>query len=355
MEMNGDLSRREFLKLGGITLGSFFASPLVNASTDWSIEELANPALIARVTTREINIYREPDFKSDRTGRLKRDHLLWVVGQVNAPSLWGRNPRWYQLADGYVHSAFTQRVENIADNQPLRRLNGKRQLGEITVPFAQSYRRDRRGAYNPLYRLYYQSVHWITRIEEGSQGQTIYGLWDERLRIVHYVQANVVRPIMPDELAPISPGVPPEEKRVAILLDEQVLRAFEGGNLVLETEISTGIASRGPSPNGIPTDTPEGHFRIQIKMPTRHMGDGRLTSDIHAYELPGVPWVSFFHSAGIALHGTYWHDNFGHRMSHGCVNMRNKEAKWIYRWSMPAAPHDEWRCIGSGTRIRVVV
>ena len=70
-------------------------------------------------------------------------------------------------------------------------------------------------------------------------------------------------------------------------------------------------------------------------MPSRHMGDGELTDDIDAYELPGVPWVSFFHKDGYAFHGTYWHDNFGRKMSHGCVNMQNAAAKWLYRWSLP--------------------
>lgn len=350
----GNLNRREFLRLGGIALGSIFASPWINSTTEWSVDDLRSPELIARVTTREINIYSEPNFKSQRVGRAERDQLLWVLNRVHQPSSWQRNPRWYQLVDGYVHSAYTQVVENRADNTPLSTLSDERQLGEITVPYAQSYRRDRRGRYDPLYRLYYQSVHWITRIEQGLGEQPIYGIWDERLRIVHYVPASYVRPINQAEIVPISPDVPAEEKRIAVLLNDQKLRAFEGGQLVYETEISSGMTSRGPSSNGIPTNTPEGHFRIQVKMPSRHMGDGRLTSYLHAYELPGVPWVSFFHNAGIALHGTYWHDNFGHRMSHGCVNMRNGDAKWIYRWSMPTALHNEWRCLGSGTRIRVV-
>ena len=42
-----------------------------------------------------------------------------------------------------------------------------------------------------------------------------------------------------------------------------------------------------------------------------------------AYELPGVPWVSYFTGNGVAFHGTYWHDNFGSPTSHGCLNMRN--------------------------------
>jgi hypothetical protein len=72
------------------------------------------------------------------------------------------------------------------------------------------------------------------------------------------------------------------------------VRAYEYDQLVFEAEVSSGVPSRGESPNGIPTDTPQGKFHISMKMPSRHMGDGDLTSDLQAYELPGVPWVSFF-------------------------------------------------------------
>ena len=103
----------------------------------------------------------------------------------------------------------------------------------------------------------------------------------------------------------------------------------------------------------IDTETPEGLFRIQVKQPSRHMGDGRLTADINAYELPGVPWVSYFFKTGVAFHGTYWHDNFGRKMSHGCVNMRTAEAKWLYRWTMPSAGAKDWNVKGLGTQVLV--
>jgi lipoprotein-anchoring transpeptidase ErfK/SrfK len=64
---------------------------------------------------------------------------------------------------------------------------------------------------------------------------------------------------------------------------------------------------------------------------------GNLLADADGYVLPGVPWTSFFTEVGHAFHGTYWHENFGAPMSHGCVNMRTSEANWIFRWTMP--PH----------------
>ena len=83
------------------------------------------------------------------------------------------------------------------------------------------------------------------------------------------------------------------------------------------------------------------------------MGDGAVTDDVEAYELPGVPWVCFFHKDGIALHGTYWHNNFGRRMSHGCVNLRMQDALWIYRWTTPLIAPGEWYTRDYGTRLSI--
>ncbi len=83
------------------------------------------------------------------------------------------------------------------------------------------------------------------------------------------------------------------------------------------------------------------------------MGNGQVTADIYAYELPGVPWVSYFHETGVAFHGTYWHDNFGNEMSHGCVNMTPAEAKWLFRWLTPPSEADARITKGYGTRVIV--
>ncbi len=222
------------------------------------------------------------------------------------------------------------------------------------MPYTDSLRYIRSGEWQPVYRFYYGSVHWITRLDEGPDGEAWYGLTDDRLRVLLHVPAAHIRPISAKEISPISPDVPPEDKRIEVSLAKQTLTAYEKGEVALHTKISTGIPSRGPSPNGIPTDTPSGNFHVSLKVPSRHMGDGELTSSLNAYELPGVPWVTFFHSYGIGFHGTYWHDNFGVRMSHGCVNMRNQAAQWIFRWTTPEIKHTEWFKKGRGTLIQVI-
>ena len=73
------------------------------------------------------------------------------------------------------------------------------------------------------------------------------------------------------------------------------------------------------------------------------------------YVLPGVPWCSFFTGTGIALHGTYWHNDFGDPRSHGCVNLPNSAAKFLYRWTSPTVPpeSDYIHEPKTGTRVHV--
>lgn len=84
------------------------------------------------------------------------------------------------------------------------------------------------------------------------------------------------------------------------------------------------------------------------------MGDGRVTADIYAYELPGVPWTSFFvPETGVAFHGTYWHTNYGMMMSHGCINMKPEEARWVFRWCTPVTDEKTIEKTGYGTQVIV--
>ncbi len=350
------ISRREFLKFGCLSLGSLALNPLSTLALPWPPPEAAGnnaPNIIIRVTIRSIYAYREPDFRSPRISIIRRDNILHIPEEIISPSGPSHNPTWYRLVNGYIHSAYTQRVEAAHFNEPLRWIPRNGRLGEITVPFTQSFRKTLTSGWIKLYRLYYGSVHWITDIVEGPDWETWYILTDELLHVNYGVPAAHVRPIHPSELSPISPEVPDEEKRIEVSISDQHLIAYEADQPVFETKISSGIPSKELPPNGIPTETPQGRFRVGVKVPSKHMGDGTLSSDLDAYELIGVPWVSFFHKDGFAFHGTYWHDNFGRMMSHGCVNMRNQDAKWLYRWSAPVAEANDWNRKGIGTVIRV--
>jgi len=112
-----------------------------------------------------------------------------------------------------------------------------------------------------------------------------------------------------------------EGKHILVVLSQQTTYAFENGNLLGQFLSSTGLP-------GTPTVT--GDFAIYIKLDSQRMvGPG--------YDLPGVPWVMYFYQ-GYGLHGTYWHNNFGHPMSHGCVNLRTGDAAWMYTWAPLGTP-----------------
>lgn len=112
-----------------------------------------------------------------------------------------------------------------------------------------------------------------------------------------------------------------ERKWIEVYLSRQKLVAYEDGKPVFEALVSTGIA-RYP--------TVVGRFRIYLKL---------LYSDMAGpgYYLRDVPYVMYFYR-GYALHGTYWHNNFGRPMSHGCVNLRVEDARWLFYWTEPALP-----------------
>ncbi len=341
------LSRREFLKLSALIAGGVFAPPL---PWEQSWEENFQSKAMARVTIRAIYRYRQPSFQSERLGQLRRNEIIEILEEIETPGRPAHNPLWYRLSQGYVHSGYLQRLDGARLNHnPLTSIPETGQLAEVTVPFTRSYRSMSGGRWEPLYMLYFQSVHWITDIGEGPDSRPWYRLTDDLLHVHTWVPAAHLRPIGAGETSPLSPFVPDDDKRIEISIERQMLTAYEGDHIVRQAPVSTGIKSSAPSPNGIPTETPTGYFRVQTKMPSRHMGDGLLTDDLEAYELLGVPWVCFFHKDGVALHGAYWHNHFGRRMSHGCVNLRIEDALWVYRWTKPVIAAGQWYVRKAGT------
>lgn len=107
---------------------------------------------------------------------------------------------------------------------------------------------------------------------------------------------------------------------ISIDLYEQVVIAYEDHTPVFATLISSGLP-RWP--------TNEGVFNIYFRTPRKQMRGGVVGDDF--YFLEEVPWTMFF-DEGRALHGAYWHDGFGYRRSHGCVNLSITDAHWLYHW-----------------------
>lgn len=338
------LSRRDFIRLSTAAMGGLAVSPLEHLFTQF---EDAN---LVRVTTSSVSVYSEPGDKSRIVAQWFRDELIPVYAEVNAGTPI-YNPVWYRVWGGYIHRGRLQKVRTIF-NEPLPSLpEGTRQLAELTVPYSQAMRYTKTYGWQPNLRLYYQSVHWIDRIDEGPDGQPWYRIFDELVGFPYHVQAIHLRPIPIEEWSPISPDVPVDQKRIEVNLTTQVLTASEYGKKVFQTTISSGVATWQPNPKSISTKTPAGEFHIFDKYPSKHMGNGNLFAEIEDYELPGVPWTSFFTEVGNAFHGTYWHDNFGVPMSRGCINMRVAEASWLFRWARPSHAPENISNRGSGTLV----
>jgi LysM repeat protein len=110
-------------------------------------------------------------------------------------------------------------------------------------------------------------------------------------------------------------------KQIIISLNRSRIYAYENGHLVRNVLVSTGRAA---------TPTVQGDFTVIRKVRAQRMvGPG--------YNLPNVEWVMYFYQA-YAIHGTYWHNNFGTPMSYGCVNLPNSEAEWFYNWAEMGTP-----------------
>lgn len=339
------LSRRDFLKLGALSLGGLAFSPWRGLD-----EEYASGDLV-RVAIYSVSVYAQPDDKSQIVCQRYRDEVVNVYQTIISPKGPGYNPVWYRVWRGYMHSAHLETVRYKL-NPVVQTFPEKGLLAEVTVPYAQSMRYSSYNGWQPLYRLYYGSMHWIVGLDTGPDEKPWYRLKDELGGAEYHVPAEQLRPVYADEATPLSTDVPPEDKHIEVSIALQTFKAYEGDQLVKVAKVSTGIPSLAKDRGQIPTETPTGKFRIFSKMPSKHMGDGNLTADLNAYELPGVPWVSFFEEKnGVAFHGTYWHSNFGMQMSHGCVNMRSEDARWVYRWATPYGTTLDKDRTGYGTQV----
>ena len=346
--MTNKLTRRDLLKLGMATLGGLGFTPF---RPDFNIFDDTD---LVRVATSSVSVYREPNDQSSITGQWFRDELVNVYDEVNGGSPI-YNPIWYRVWGGYLHRGRLQKVRVIL-NEPMQAFpEGSRLLAEVTVPFTQAQRYTKTYGWQPNYRLYYGSVHWIDGFEEGPDGQPWYRIFDELVGFPYHAPAMHLRPMLFEEWAPTTPEVPIEEKRIEVNLSTQVLTAYEYDRIVMQTTISSGVATTRTNPKALSTKTPMGEFSIVEKYPSKHMGNGNLFADLDDYELPGVPWTSFFTLSGYAFHGTYWHDNFGTPMSRGCVNMRIAEAKWLFGWARPLHEKENISTAGHGTQVVITL
>nr|MDQ3036521.1 L,D-transpeptidase [Myxococcota bacterium] len=161
----------------------------------------------------------------------------------------------------------------------------------------------------------------------------------ERLRVFEELPRGLVRVedgvIAARDLIRPTLSAPPEEvgeheRWIDVHLRTQTLVAYEGARPLFATLVSTGRAGAGHV-------TPTGTFRIWVKLAEDTMDDLERTDQESNYAIEGVPWVQYF-SRGIGLHAAFWHDQFGTRRSHGCVNLAPRDARRLFGFTAPALP-----------------
>jgi len=336
------LSRREFLKLA--TTGSL-AFALSDLKLDRALA--SSPIKQGCMTVSGVPMYDAPTFNANKLHHFNADQVVDITavdekGELGNPF----NAAWYQVNnEGYTYSGWVQPVQTNYQ-KPIFNIPAAGQVGEITVPLSDTkeapYVYAERG-----YRVYYGSTHWVKRVVVTREEKSIwYEIFDFHLKKYFYVASHDMRLVPDAELTLLSPNVPDEEKHIVIDLNMQLVTAFEGEQLVFSQRCSSGAQG---------TETPTGEFRTYHKGPSVHMtNQGDALEKI--YNLPGVPWCTFFTGSGNALHGAYWHNDYGRPRSHGCVNLPSDAAKFIYRWTSPNVPPDAdyIHQPGEGTRVVIV-
>ena len=161
-----------------------------------------------------------------------------------------------------------------------------------------------------------------------------------RLPRAHYVVLAVLALLLSGALLPAPTGAQEAaevgpgrwqagEREIVVSLAQQRLWAYEGEQIALATYVSTGTVETWE------TETPVGQWRVLAKLWSETMA-GTINGE--DYHVPDVPHVMYFTDQGHALHGTYWHANFGAPMSHGCVNLPLDVGAWLYGWAPVGTP-----------------
>jgi lipoprotein-anchoring transpeptidase ErfK/SrfK len=125
------------------------------------------------------------------------------------------------------------------------------------------------------------------------------------------------------------------DKLITVDLGSQKLTAWDQGKVVYETKISSGMNL---------TPTVKGSFKIYYKTPLTDMRGPSPYKNIYPsgkYLTKNVPNTMYFYQ-GYAVHGAYWHNNFGRPASHGCVNTPLAAAKWLYDWAPVGTRVEVW-------------
>jgi lipoprotein-anchoring transpeptidase ErfK/SrfK len=323
------INRRTFLKLTGSAIAAATATPLLNATRVFAeqVDPLTPPEPLGRVLVSGLPIRTSPTATATIARVLNRDDIIPLYEQLEGQAFYSHNNMWYRTDGGYVYSPSIQPIEDVK-NTPEPDKASAWFWGDVTVAYTTA-----RVAPDPdaqsVARLYYTGVFRVIDAMVGTDGEWWYRLQEG---ITYspgpYIHATDLRRFDPSELTPLSPDVSDTDKIIRVNLAAQTLEAYENGVLVLKSRVSSGYGDFG---------TPVGNHTVLFKYPTAHMIGGQGAD---YYDLPGVAFPTFLTWSGVAVHAAYWHNDFGHARSHGCLNVPASVARWVWRWTTPAAPYD---------------
>ncbi len=350
------VSRRDFLKLAGLGLGSLALRPAPFNSA-LRLPQFPQGDYLGRVAVTP-NFYStelkaQPDENAPVLRNVVQDEVLVWLRDVIGTNVAGRsNKRWAQTPDGFIYAVDMQPVRNLP-NTPLNAIpDGKKGFwAEVTVPYVDLLLQGAAISPGVKYdlqtnqpiRLYYGQVVWIDQVGAGQDGTILYRVNEDTghgygYGDLFYAEGAAFHALTADDVAPINPHADPASKKIVVNATpgQQTLSCFEGNTEVYFCRVSTGY--------GETYSTPTGDQSISWKIFSIHMAAN--TGSDSGYDTMAVPWPVFFNRpSGAAIHGTFWHNDFGVRRSHGCVNVSPEDAKWIWRWTSPPVSLDqsEWR------------
>jgi lipoprotein-anchoring transpeptidase ErfK/SrfK len=336
------LTRREFLKKSLIGAGAFAISPVV----DWSAlqQEWPDAEQLGRNCTGGwIELKSRPTDNSVTLNKVFEDSVvIWLQEVIGTPRSISR--RWVETPEGYLYSPYLQPVRN-QPNQPISTIPetgmGKGFWAEVSVPYVDIYPEHAPCSpwlqEVPKPRLYYSQVLWVDEMRTSENGQTSYRVNEKygNCGDIYWADGKAFRPLTMDELQPIHPDA--GDKRIIVDLNYQALSCYEGNDEVYFCRISSGGKF---DYQGNPVDkyaTPVGQHLPWRKSLSIHMAGGSTGA---GWDTPGIAWTILFDPDGAAIHSTFWHNDFGVPRSHGCVNARPEDAKWIFRWAEPFVGYD---------------
>lgn len=288
-----------------------------------------------------IAVYKEAATDSERMATYYRDEAFPILEEVRAPFT-AHNDRWYRTEEGYIHSAWVLPIR-VYPLQPFIESIGPWGFwGEIAKIYTDARSAPSTSAGRP-YRFYGSTVFHVVEAVRDDEGNGWYKVVDDypprQISNFQWIQAEHVRRIPRAEMAPIHPFA--TDKHIEVSISEQVLTCYEGETVVFETLVASGLGGE--------LATPLGEHCVLLKQASRHMAnvpyadmeeeDQPAPGDI--FDLPGVPWNIFFDLSGTAIHGAYWHNDFGIRRSHGCLNVPVDAARWVYRWVHPIGGYED--------------